>query len=67
MGKKALDSKTIRFQIIMGMIDSLVIGIQMMEPFMDAKQFAIVVLVLAVVNKGGNTYLRFITKDPLGK
>ena len=65
--KKALDSKTIRFQIIMGMIDSLVVGIQMLEPFMDAKQFAIIVLVLAVINKGGNTYLRFITDTPISK
>ena len=65
--KKALDSKTIRFQIIMGMIDSLVVGIQMLEPFMDAKQFAILVLVLAVVNKGGNIYLRFITDTPISK
>ena len=65
--KKALDSKTIRFQIIMGMIDSLVVGIQMLEPFMDAKQFAILVLVLAVINKGGNTYLRFITDTPISK
>ena len=65
--KKALDSKTIRFQIIMGMIDSLVVGIQVLEPFMDAKQFAIIVLVLAVINKGGNTYLRFITDTPISK
>ena len=65
MNKSPLQSNTIRFQILMGIIDTLVISIQLMEPFMDAKQFAIAVLVLAVINKGGNTYLRFITNSAI--
>ena len=65
MIKSPLQSKTLQFQIIMGMVDALVVGLQVMQPFMDPQQFAAVVLVLAVLNKGGNTYLRFLTNSAI--
>ena len=64
-GKKVLDSKTIRFQIIMAMLGAMVTGMQMLQPLLTEKQFAIASLILVVLNTGGSTYLRLITKEPI--
>ena len=63
--KKAIDSKTIQFQIVMGMIDALVLGIQILAPIMDATEFAIIFFILSVIHKSGSSYLRLITSTAI--
>ncbi len=65
MAKSLLETKTVKFQIVMGAIDAIIVGSQTIEPFMSASVFAIVFLTLSVVHKAGSTYLRLITKEPV--
>lgn len=63
--KSPFESKTIKFNILMGAIDAIIINIQLLESFLTDKQFAVLFLVLSAIHKGGSVYLRFITDEPI--
>jgi len=63
--KTKLQSKTIRFQIAMAMLDVVVMAPQVFSPYMSAETAATVVLALTAIHKGGSVYLRTITSSAL--
>jgi hypothetical protein len=63
--KTPMQSKTIKFNILMGFIDAIVINAQLLEQLMTDKQFAVLFLVLSAIHKGGNVYLRFLTSESI--
>lgn len=65
--KTALQSKTIKFQIILGFVDAVVGGFQMFAPFLDPMQFAVLFVMLSAIHKGGSTYLRYITSTAIAR
>lgn len=63
--KTKLQSKTIRFQMLMAGLDVLVLAPEFLSPYLSPTTFASVIALLAIANKVGNVYLRTITSEPV--
>lgn len=64
-GKTALNSKTIRYQVISTIVVGVIASSQVASPFMSAEVLAAVVAGLKVVDMAVNVYLRYVTNQPI--
>lgn len=58
-------SRTLQFQVLMGIVEAVLGSLQLIEDIMTPTQFVVLFFVLAVIQKAGNTYLRTKTIGPL--
>lgn len=65
--KRRFSSKTIIFNAVMGVIDAVLLSAQIIQPYLDAQQFAAAVFVLSAIHKSGIHYLRLITNEPIAR
>ena len=65
MGKTPLQSKTIRFHMLMGTLQTISGSMAMIAPFMEPAQFVTASVVLGIAQSVGGVYLRFITGKPI--
>jgi len=65
MGKSPLQSKTIKFHMLMVILQSISGSMAMISPFIEPSQFVIASVVLGIAQSMGGVYLRFITEEPL--
>jgi len=65
MLKQQLKSKTIKFNLVMGSVDMLVLNAVYLQDLISVKQFAITILVLKMVQTLGNIYYRNITTEAI--
>jgi len=63
--KRKMESKTIRFQILMGMLGTGLGMIQMLEQFLAPEMYTFIFMAFNMVFAGGNVYLRTITTEPV--
>lgn len=62
---KFLKSRTIRFNMIMSIIDVGVANAALIQDLLTVKEFAITMLTLKVLQSVGNVYYRSITTESL--
>lgn len=66
--KSAKQSKTIWFNVVLGMIDVFTLGAhEHLQYYLTPAQIGLLLFALSVIQTGGNIYLRFITSQPIGK
>ena len=65
MIKQQLKSKTIQFNMVMGLIDMAVANAALLQDLITIKQFAVSMLILKAVQTVGNIYLRNITTEAI--
>jgi len=63
--KSKLKSKTIWFHMIMLALQSITGSLAMFQSFLDPMQYAIISMVLGVVQSMGGFYLRTVTTEPV--
>jgi len=63
--KTPLQSKTIRFHMLMAALQSIGGSMAVMAPFMDPQQFVAVSVLLGVAQSVGGIYLRFLTDSAI--
>jgi hypothetical protein len=64
--KSPIQSKTIWFNVILGMVDMIVIGApDQLAAFLSADQIGLIVFALSIIQTGGNIYLRYITTEAI--
>lgn len=59
--KKPLDSRTIKFNMIMGAVQSINGSLALLQPVLSPGQFAAVTLIVGVLHTVGGIYLRYQT------
>jgi len=65
--KKLSESKTLKFNVIMGGIQALNGSISLLAPLMPVETFAVVTVLIGVIHAMGGAYLRTITSEPISK
>ena len=61
-----LKSKTIKFNMVMGVLDVLVANATFLAELITIKEFAVTILILKSLQTVGNIYLRNITTEAIG-
>lgn len=64
-GSKGTISRTLMFQAAMGVVDTVLASVQVLDHILTPTHFALVFLALSIAQKLGNMYLRTITTGPL--
>ncbi len=63
--KKALESRTIQFNAIMGVLAAITTNMFLLEEVMSPLAYGITMFVLTTTQSVGGVYLRYITKEPI--
>lgn len=65
--KSPVKSKTIWFNVVLGMIDVFMLGGQEhLAAYMSVNDINLTLFILGIIQAGGNVYLRYITSQPIG-
>lgn len=65
MIRQQLKSRTVRFNMAMGVIDVIVANAALLGDLLSDKQFAVTILILKSVQTVGNIYYRNVTTQPI--
>jgi len=60
-----LKSKTIRFNMVMGAVDMMIMNAVFLQDLITIKEFAVSILTLKMIQTTGNIYYRNVTKEAL--
>jgi hypothetical protein len=63
--KKALESKTIKFNMLMGAVQSINGSLALIEPVVSPTVFAALATIIGVLHTVGGIYLRYKTKTAM--
>lgn len=63
--KRAIESKTIRFNIIMGVLQSINGSLALLQPVLTPAQFALVAIIIGAVHAGGGVWKRYQTSTAI--
>lgn len=65
--KKAIKSKTVRFNMLMAALQTINGSILMIEPLVEPEAFVAIAMAIAVAHSVGGVYLRYITNKPISE
>ena len=62
-----MKSKTIRFNIIMGMLEGVLSSLHLLQGIIEPTTYAVAMIILTTIHTSGGMYIRTLTSKPLGE